>query len=47
MISVVMQMLLSWMPERLGLIAAGIVALFVIFTMLHLIRFILDLIPFL
>lgn len=39
--------LLAWLPAPLALIGMGAVALFIIYTVLHLIRFVLDLIPFL
>lgn len=39
--------LFAWMPLPLQIICGAVVALFFFFTILHLIRFILDLIPFL
>lgn len=38
---------LTWLPAPLFAIACGVIALFFLFTLFHLIRFILDLIPFL
>lgn len=46
MVSIFMAML-SWLPGPLWVIAYAVVSLFFIFTLLHLVRFILDLIPFL
>ena len=39
--------LLGWLPLPLQLAGAGIIALFFFVTALHLVRFILDIIPFL
>lgn len=47
MMSHVFNLLFAWLPAPLALVCAGVVALFFIFTGLHLVRFILDLIPFL
>ena len=39
--------LLGWLPYPLDVICIGVLALFFLFTALHLISFILDIIPFL
>lgn len=39
--------LFGWMPPLLIIICTGVVAIFFITTLLHLIAFILDVIPFL
>lgn len=39
--------LLVWMPLPFKLIALGVVAIFFVFTVLHIVRFIMELIPFL
>lgn len=39
--------LLSWLPFPLNLVCAGAIALFFLFTLLHVGAFILDFIPFL
>lgn len=39
--------LLGWLPPVLQVVCAGVIALFVLATVLNIIRFILDLIPFL
>lgn len=38
--------MLEWLPASLQLLCAGVVAIFVISTLLRLISFILDVIPF-
>lgn len=38
--------LLGWLPAPLYAVASVVVTLFFLFTLLHLIRFILDVIPF-
>lgn len=39
--------LFAWMPPVLQAVCVGAVSLFFLFTALHLVKFILDLIPFL
>lgn len=39
--------LFGWMPPELQLLCIGVVALFFLFTVLNIVRFIFDLIPFL
>jgi len=39
--------LLSWLPTPLNIVCPALVALFFLFTLLHVAAFILDLIPFL
>ena len=39
--------LFGWMPPILQIVCCGVVAYFFLVTVLHLIRFILDLFPFL
>lgn len=39
--------LLGWLPPVLQIVCVGVITLFVLSTMLNIIRFILDLIPFL
>lgn len=39
--------LLGWLPWPLQVVCIGVVAIFMIVTLLHLIAFILDIIPFL
>lgn len=39
--------LFGWMPPLLVLICTGVVAIFFVTALLHLIAFVLDLIPFL
>lgn len=39
--------LLAWLPFPFNVVCTIVVTLFFLFTLLHLIRFILDLIPFL
>lgn len=39
--------LLGWLPLPLQIICVGVIAIFFIVTILHLIAFILDIIPFL
>lgn len=38
--------LLGWMPVKFQLLAAAVIALFFFFTLLHIVRFIWDLLPF-
>ena len=38
--------LLGWLPVKLLLICAAVIALFFFFVLLHFIKFILDLLPF-
>ena len=38
--------LLSWLPTPLYLLCAAVIALFFFFTLLHLVRFIFELLPF-
>ena len=38
--------LFGWMPMPLQLVCTGVVATFLFITILHIVRFILDLIPF-
>lgn len=42
-----MSLLFGWMPLPLAIICTGVLFFFVVGTLLHLIKFILDLIPFL
>ena len=39
--------LVGWLPVPLNVIAVGVICLFFLFTVLHLVAFILDIIPFL
>lgn len=39
--------MLAWLPAPLNIVCIGVVALFFLFTVLHLIAFILDIVPFL
>ena len=39
--------LFGWMPPLLAIISCGVVSIFFFFRALHLVRFLLDLIPFL
>lgn len=39
--------LFGWMPPVLQIVCCGVVAIFFIFTALHIVRLIFDLIPFL
>lgn len=39
--------LFVWMPIELQLVCIGVVALFFLFTILNIVRFIFDIIPFL
>ena len=39
--------LFGWMPVSLQILCGGVIALFFLVTILHVVRFILDLIPFL
>ena len=47
MVAQYINLLFAWMPFPLYIICTGVVALFFLMTALHLVRFILDLIPFL
>lgn len=47
MITMFFSPLLAWLPLPLFLIASGIVGMFFLSVMLHLIAFIIDIIPFL
>lgn len=39
--------LFAWMPIPLQVMCYGVVTLFILFTILHIVAFVLDLIPFL
>lgn len=39
--------LLGWLPTPLYVACVAVIALFFLFTTLHIVRFVLDLIPFL
>lgn len=47
MIEMSIKLLLSWLPTPLFIMCIGVVSIFFIMTLLRLIAFILDLIPFL
>lgn len=47
MVANIFNLLFAWMPVPLAVICGGVVALFFLLTALHLVKFILDLIPFL